>query len=530
MSTSVLVRLRRQLTLSACAGALALGLAACGGGGDKDPDPAQAVPASVPVYAQVTIRPDGDLEKTVADVSQRLFGSRDVSALIDKQITASGGKDTIASGATDWVGSRLGAFLSGASTTSADGAVVIAIADQDAAKKSMEEGTKGETKKSYKDVDYFVDKDAPTEVSGIVGDYAVVGTDRGMKIVIDTVKGGSDVDKIGDAKKYTDALASVGDTKNALATVYANPQGLVETFARSGGIPTSALAGVRQSLTQAGSGWAAKFGVGENALAIDFAATGVKQSTGTAAVAGAATKALQALPGDAWLGVGTGAIGATLRSALQQGLQAASLAGDDVQSQLSAIEQQLGINLDDDLLSWMGDAGLFASGTAITNLGGALVVQSSSPAKTKVAIAKLRKLIPEFAPGVKVKAAPGLKGADTAVQIISPSVPLPIYMAVGGDRFVLGIGQAAVESGLSPKTTLAASPSYKQAAAALDGVDPTFFLDVAPISTLLKGLGLDSDPDSAKVLTALEKVGSVSAGTKTTGTTVHAKIVLTLPE
>lgn len=529
MSTPALAHTRRRLALSACAGALALGLAACGGGGDKDPDPAQAVPASVPVYAQVTVRPDGDLRQNVENVSKRLFGSSDVAALIDKELKSSGDNSSLAGRSSDWVGSRAGIFVSGVSSSSADVAVVLGISDKGKAQESLDASAKGETKKSYKDVDYYVDKNDTTTVSGIVGDYAVVGTERGLKIVVDTVKGDS-VAKIADSKKYTDALGAVGDSPDTLATAYADPQGLISALARSGGVPSSALASARQAVAQAGSGWAAKFNVSNNALTIDFAATGVKQRSGAAASVGAATKALEGLPGTAWLGIGTGTLGEQLRSAIQQGLQAATMAGQDVQSQLDAIQQQLGINIDDDLLSWMGDAGIFAQGTSITSIGGALVVQTTNPAKTKTAITKITKLLGQVAPDLKVSAARGVQGADSGIQIADPNLPFPILAVVGGDRFVVGIGKPAVEAGLSPSTTLADSAGYKQAANALQGVDPTFYLDFPPVVTLLRALGLDSDPTAAGTLTALSKLGSVSAGTKTSGTTVHTKIVLTLPE
>jgi hypothetical protein len=530
MSTSTHAHKGRRLALSACTGALALGLAACGGGGDADPDPAQAVPASAPIYAQATLRPEGDLQTNVANLSKRLFGSSDAGALIQKQLTSSGTDDSqLGDHLQEWVGSAAGIFATGITNNSPEGAVVFSVSDKDKAQGYFDADVKGETKKAYKDVDYYLQGTDATDAQAIVDQYYVSGSERGLKTVIDTLKG-DDVDTIGDSKKYQDALAAVGDTKDALATVYVAPQDLVDALARANGIPAATLTGLRQALAQAGTSWGGKLGVSANAVAIDFAAMGVKQQAGASGPAGSATKALEALPGDAWLGLGAGAIGQRLRLGIQQGLQLASAAGQDVSAQVSAVEQQLGISLDDDLLSWMGDAGLFASGTTIANIGGALVVQSSDPAKTKTAITKITRLLRQLSPDLKIRAATGIQGADSGIQITTPSFPFPIFAVVGGDRFVLGINQQAVEKGLSSSTTLGAGASYKQAKAALGGVEPQFFLDLAPVATLLRGLGLESDPSSAQLLSALQKVGSLSAGTKTDGTTVHEKIVLTLPE
>jgi hypothetical protein len=530
MSSSILAHTRRRLALSACAGALAVGLAACGGGGDSDPDPAQAVPATAPVYAQATLRPDGDLQTNVANISKRLFGNSDAGALIQKQLSSSGTEDSqLGDHLQEWVGSAAGVFATGLTDNSPEGAAIFAIDDKDKAQTYFDADVKDRTKKSYKDVDYYLDKTDATSGEAIVDDYYVSGSERGLKTVIDTLKG-DDVDTIGDAKKYQDALAAVGDTDDALATVYVAPQELVDALARANGIPAATLTGLRQALAQAGTSWGAKLGVSANAVAIDFAATGVKQQAGASAPAGSATKALEALPGDAWLGIGAGAIGQRLRLGIQQGLQLASAAGQDVSGQLAAIEQQLGISLDDDLLSWMGDAGIFASGTTVANIGGALVVQTTDPAKTKTAITKLTGLLRSLSPDLKIRAATGIQGADSGIQITTPSFPFPIFAVVGNGKFVLGVNQRAVEKGLSPSTTLADSASYKQAKAALDGVEPQFFLDLVPVATLLRGLGLESDPDSAQLLGALAKVGSLSAGTKTDGTTLREKLVLTLPE
>ena len=44
----------------------------------------------------------------------------------------------------------------------------------------------------------------------------------------------------------------------------------------------------------------------------------------------------------------------------------------------------------------MGDAGLFVEGDSLPALGGALVVQSTDPAKTRAAITKIKGLLRQF--------------------------------------------------------------------------------------------------------------------------------------
>ncbi len=116
------------------------------------------------------------------------------------------------------------------------------------------------------------------------------------------------------------------------------------------------------------------------------------------------------------------------------------------------------------------------------------MVQTTDPAKTKQALTKLSGLLPQITTGLKVSPLSGVAGADDGFQIESPSLPFPIIAAVGGDKFVLGIGAQTVEAALSPSSTLGDSAAYKTAAAALGETKPAFFLDVGAVSALIGGL------------------------------------------
>ena len=271
----------------------------------------------------------------------------------------------------------------------------------------------------------------------------------------------------------------------------------------------------------------AKLGVSQNAIAIDAATLGVKQSS-NAPAAGNAAAALAALPGDSWLGFGVSSIGDRLRSGLQQITQLGSVGGTDVNGQLDQIQQQLGIDFERDLFSWMGDGALFVRGTSIAQIGGALVVQSSDPTATKSAIRKVARLIPQVSPTTTVSPATGVAGVDDGISVTPSGFPFPILLVTSGDKFVAGVSKQAVEAAISPSTKLSDSPSFKQASAALSGVDPTFFFDVQPVLTLADGLGAGDDPDFAQVRSYLQQFGSVAAGSKRDGDTQRFKLVVTL--
>ena len=517
MPTLTRARGRRALALTVSFGALALGAAACGSSGDKDADPAEAVPASAPVYAQVTVKPDGDLQSNTEAVLKKL-GVDNPEADITRFLKDSTDRDENVDAIKSWIGSRAGVFVT-SFTGDADAALVLATTDPGKALDTL--NTDGKKKGSYKDVDYWFDDSG--SVDGVVGDYAVSGTERAFRTVVDTVKG-EDVDTIADNSDYQEGLKAIG-SDDALATAYVSTEGVLNALGRSGGIPAAQLGQIRQQLSQVGGKTTVmKLAPTQDSIAIDVATLGLKEGQATS---DAATTALTALPGDAWMGVGLPHIGDSLRQTMQQGLQLASATGQDVNGQLQAVQQALGIDIENDLLSWMGDGGLFASGAAVTDIGGALVVQTTDADKAQQALRKLTALVPQIADGVKARRVSGISGADEAVEFRTNSFPFPIVAAVGNDRFALGVGNA-VANALSPTTTLADKPSFKAAVQALGDVKPAFFVDVAAVDSLIKGLVPANDPSTQEVLTALDKVSTVAAGTSRDGSTQHTKVVVSL--
>jgi hypothetical protein len=519
MPTLTRARGGRVLALAATFGALALGATACGSSGDKDADPAQAVPASAPIYAQVTVKPDGDLRADTESVLRKL-GVDDPEHDITDFIKQNADDPAEVEDITSSLGSRAGVFVT-SFTGNPDWALVASSSDSG---KVKDEISKDAGKKaSYKDVDYWFDKNDPSSVGGVVDDYVVVGTERAFRTVVDTVKGDSDT--IADNSDYEAGLKALG-TDDALATAYVSTEGLLNAIGRSGGIPATQLGQIRQQLSQyGGKSTVVKVAPSADSITLEVATLGLKEG---AATSDAATNALTALPGDAWMGVGLPHIGDSLRQALQQGMQLASSTGQDISGQLPAIEQALGIDIDDDLLSWMGDGGLFVSGASLTQVGGALVIQTTDEAKAQQALKKLSALIPQIATGVKAQKATDVQGADQAVEFRTSSSPFPIIAAVGHDRFAVGINPDAVGHALSPTTTLADSPSFKAAATSLGDVKPAFFVDVAKVSSLLQGLVPADDPDTKQVLAAVDKINTVAAGTARDGSTQRTKIVVTL--
>lgn len=521
MLTSALARPARGVAIAATAGALALGFAACGSdeAGD-DSNVASAVPASAPIYVEAVIRPEGDLKENTEAALSKIMQTDDPAAEIQKLFDESGDQDvTYEQDVEPWLGDRVSAFITGISGDQPDGAILISSTDDAKAEEALD--TEGQEERTYEDVTYWVDGDT---AMGVTDGFVVVGSERGFRTVVDTLKG--DVETIDESDQYAEALDAV-DSDEALGLVYVDTKGFIDTLARSGGVPKAQVEQLREQLVEnGGEAGIAALGVSDDAISIDGATLGVPESAGDT---GDAAAAVAGLPADAWLAFGMGAIGERARVGLDQLNQLGAASGQDVDQLLAQIEAQTGIDLEQDLFSWMGDGALFLRGTGIADIGGALVVQTSDPKATSEAIAKISRLIRQSSPGTQLRPLRGVAGADDGVLISAPGSPVQIILATAGDRFVAGVGQDAVEQAIDPQTTLADSDAFKSAADALgDDVEPTFFFDVAPTLQLAEGLGATGDPSFAQVRDYLAQFGSVAAGSSRDGDIQHGKLVVTL--
>jgi hypothetical protein len=524
MLTSALARHRRAAALAAT-GALALGVAACGGDDESSgADPASAAPASAPIYFEAVVRPEGDLKSNAEAALGKILDTDDVGAEIEKLLDDGHADSGLTYGEDiePWLGERLGGFITGFSGDEPDMAIVVASTDDEKARAAIEKGSEGGEQQTYEGVDYWVEGDT---VAGVTDGLAIFGTERAFRAAVDTLKG-DDVDTIDDSDAYEDALDAVDGDDDALAVLYVNTPGVLDAVARSGGIPQAQLEQVREQLeSSAGTGAVAKVGVSENAISVESAALGVEPVDGDSDSAAA----VAALPGDAWLALGIGAIGDNLQRAVDGAKDAGKAAGVDVETLLGQIRGVLGIDVEQELLSWMGDGALFVRGSGIADLGGAVVVETSDQAATANAIVKVSRLIRSQAPGTRVRPLRGVAGADAGVRIVPRNSPIQVLMATGNDKFVVGFSETAVEEALSPQTTLADSEAFKAAADALgDGLEPSFFFDVAPTLQLAEGFGAGDDESFAQAKEYLSQFGSIAGGASSDGDIQRGKLVITL--
>jgi hypothetical protein len=548
----------------------AAALAGCGGShaGATAADPAGAVPASAPLYAGATVRPT-DAQKTEALAVGRTLTHQADPYLRLTQLLQTPGSPTLSFSrdVAPWLGPKAGIFLTsleasgkaqsalllsllqglggptagfpfgGAGAGAGQGAIVLDTSDAGKAESFLASQARhaGAHAAAYRGVSYQAT--AGGVAFALVGKFAVIGSEGGVRSVIETTQGGP---ALVHASGYARLLADA--PTEAIAHVYANAAAGAKQS--TGLLPL--LIGRREANL---SLVASKSSV---VLDADTLAAGSGGAAGGLLGAGAdGAQALGELPADSWLAFGLGHVGASLGEDVR-GLRALASLGSSLQAGGGEGGSSVTLNLQgllnalltplaalgaetpqarQDFTRWMGSGGIFASGGNLLELKGAVVISSSDRAASRAAVAKLAA---QLRKGGSVQPV-SIAGTDAAVAARVNGLPLMLDIASGVDssghaKFVLGLGEASVTAALSPASALAGAPSTAAAASALgEGMHPNLIADVPTLLSLLEGVGLTEDPTLSKVLPYLRSVTTIAGGTRGLGAGVQrARVVLAL--
>jgi hypothetical protein len=526
--------------------------------------PATIVPGSAPLYIDAIVQPSGALKTDTLAVGHRLTKSAQPFTGLLKLLQGPSGKaPNYEREVKPWLGPEGGVFLSSIGATGAQGAssaaqellqqtlskalseglagaetallgaeglpsllsqsslqgaLVLDTTDVDKARSFLEgqAHSAGAHTVSYRGVSFEVSPDGIAE--GVVHHFAVIGSEAGLKSVIDTGAGG---EALAHASAYAKLVASAEPER--LANAYLDLEALDSSLkARSGG--ESLLALLRGALGETGQAYASVIPAA-NSLAIDVdtlpsaeSASNTKAGQPTAPGESSTTGAqvLRGLPGGAWLALGIGDLGKTLSGGatalhaltkLASGIKIGSFGIAKVFAPLSSPA----IDVQRDLLSWMGATGIYAGGSSILNLQAAVVITSKNPALSRAAVGKLASAYREAG----AETAPtSIPGTEAAVTVKLPDFPLALTLADGQGKFVFGLGEASIQEALNPQSTLEGSALYNSAASALgQGIQPSAAVEFHTLSGLIESLGLSQAPGFSGIASALGSLDSLAAGT-----------------
>ncbi|HEY1451034.1 MAG TPA: DUF3352 domain-containing protein [Solirubrobacteraceae bacterium] len=556
--------LRIRLSLFVLLALAALAGAGCGSSSTGTTvDPANAVPATAALYAGAVVRPEGALQKAAQAAGSTLTHQSDpYLRLLGALQTPGSPRPDFKRDIAPWLGLRAGIFLSsvgsgGKSSEAAisklltlveqgllgttpssgsfpfaahsvEGAIVLDTRDVAKARSFLQALAKraGAHTSSYRGTSYQV---ADGIAFGVVARLAVIGTEPALRSVIDTTSGGG----LSLAHSPSYAKLQAAAPAGTLAHVYANPGAVSET---TGGKASAQGASSLLSLLGGQRLLNVSLVPSSTSFALDVDAVAPDSGTASAGLLSASPQASQALgelPGESWLAVGLGNVGSALganANALQgigslgsllTGTSSAPAAGLSVPGLLEGLLKPLSVlgagtaETKRDFTSWMGSAGLFASGTGLLELKGGVVIDSKDPIGSRAAVAKLGAKLREGGGSVQRVS---IRGTEAALAAHLSGLPVVLDIADGRDssgaaKFVIGIGEQSVEAALNPSSTLSGAASYGTAGAALgQGIQPSVLVEFPTLLGLLEGVGLSEDPTVAPLVPYLRSLATLSGG------------------
>ena len=500
--------MRRLLPLPILAAA-ALVLPACGssGSGSGSTDPATAAPASALVYANVAIRPKGDLKRSVDAAGRKILNGADpgrkIQQGLDQQLSKA--HMSYAEDVRPWLGERAAFFMTSISGGSASGAAIIDSKDDGKAKSTLdkavkESGDKTKTE-SVNGVDVHVATDG-TSAYAVSDGLVYAGTEGGVRDAINARKGSS----LAEASAYENATGKV--TKDGLALFYVDAPKLLDAAAQANPSSAALIESLRNS-PQVRNLKPTAGAVTVSSDSIAFEAPATKEASTPRAVAD--------LPADSWLALSIGNFGDNLRRSLQ------ALNSTGQGNMLGLLERQFrsqtGLDLQKDLLSWLSDASGFVAGSPTSFAAGA-ILGSKDPTASRKAVVRIGRTLHARA-GLPVSPKPNgfsIRSSRGDVAIQSK-----------GDKVIAALGKDAVAKTTKPSSTLSADPTFQAAVKQLgDNAKPQFYLSLPTALSYAAIGGSAGDPQFQAAQPYLRHFTSLVFGTAQGSSGTVGRIVIGL--
>jgi hypothetical protein len=488
----------------------------------------ELVPEDAAVYFNAFLNPSRNQKRAIRDLLEKFDKAPTPDEATDElaNLINQGLEDvglTFQDDIDPWLGRQVSIFASDFTEGSPTAAALIATEDIEATREMIakldESSDEDPEQKTYQGLEYDFyagDTDGDPVASGFVDDFWVVGTESGFQAVVDASEG----DSLADNDRFEEAAGALSD--DHLALFYLDPQRLLDAAETSGDITPDqidaleAIPGVKLSEPTAGIFYARADG-----FALEVASRTTEEDSSLVENLGE-SGLLPQLPGESWLALGTSEVGELAFEFLKVVEEQNPGTVETFDAQLSS---EAGLTLEEDILGWMGDAGLFVEGTGLFVLEGAIVIESTDPETSEATIETLADLAASQGAPVSPVEVEGLSGFAITN---SPELPQPINIVAGGDRVVIGYGDGATAEAIGAEETLADSESFQAAGDALgEDFDTTFYLEVPAIVALIEGFIPTDDPvyrDDVKPW--IDPLIHVVAGSKLEGNTLVQKVVI----
>lgn len=424
-----------------------------------------------------------------------------------------------------WFGGEVAGFFAASEDPQApsDGALLVATTDPEAslaaARKAFTASGYDGRDRTYREVAYTASEDG-TGAYAVLEGYLVAGTEPGVRAAVDASRDGS----LAASERFTTALSRLPSER--LALYYADLPRLFETLEEAAEPSPSGMQGMSAFGLTEDAVIAAAVSVHDQQIILEQAADLPEDDQLGSAVSGIdSSRLVESVPADSWLAFEVPRLGETLTGffgSLEQSLLAG--VSDFLEEK---VREELGLDLHEDVLGWMGNARLFVRGTAPLAAGGAVIVDSTDADATRRFVDRSIELAQQD--GTRVR--PVERGGLTGGSVQEFGMPAPVFL-LGGDRLVMGYGEDATGEAISPSDTLADSPTFQAAGAALAGYGTALFIDVAAAVEFAENAmaigGIPMDAYNSDVRPWLEPFDYLATGGRRDGSMVVQRLVIGL--
>lgn len=487
----------------------------CGSDGASSSGASSLAPAGSVIYGEATLKPEGDQKAAIDSLVEKFPGKggagERIRDLMQKAFADSDSGLSYKKDVEPWLGDEAAFFVSRltAEGDDGDGAFMVATEDEEKATAALDKGIDGK-KRDYKGTEYFVEDDG---AAGVVDGMVVLGTVPAFKAAVDVADSGRSLE---DDQKFQKTLE--GASEDRLGYIYVNSPEIFKTLEQS---PAAMQLGQLKGFFK--EPVVATMNADESGVRFE-ASVPKSLAAGFPIVAEGADIAGQ-LPADSWLAMAQPDLGKTLEQYVE--LFGAQLGGrDNVEQQFEATT---GLDLQDDVLSWMGDWGLFVRGTSVSELGGALIVETSDEQKSGRVLDTIARFARQSADSGEQVGPLEFPGGGEGFTLRSPDVPQPIHLFQQDGKVVLAYGDEAAADAISPGQTLADTAEFTQAEDALGGdYNVSFYLAVEPILALAGSAGAGQSEGWVKAKAYLEPLGALVGGAQEDGDKLRSAFGITV--
>ncbi|HEY1855372.1 MAG TPA: DUF3352 domain-containing protein [Solirubrobacterales bacterium] len=509
------------LLLAVAVGALAAVIAGCGGGGSSSGrEPAEAAPPGASVFVDAKIQPGGEIAENVDSLAKEVAGIEDVGTLIteelEKAAAQEGEKLNFEKEIQPWLGEEAGIFLQeydGENFEGVGGA--LQVTDEGEAQKFVEEKIEQSGEKleegEFEGVDFKLEEDG-TAFGFTEGLLLYAQSEKIFKQMVDALDG----ENLATFESFEEASGEEAD--GSVANIYVDIGALIEE-AGQGISPETKLGLETLGIEPEGSTALISLVPNSESLEMD-----ISSNLGSEAAAGGdASGLLGSLPAGSIAAFASAEYGKALQEEIDR-IDEDGIPGEVPPHEFKRGLQQSGIDLEA-IVGSIGDIGVFVEGNSRSNLGGALVIESTNATEAQNTVKNLGLLLrASGTAGVTAYSEGGLSGFSIRSAELGSQ---PLVVAAGNSKVVIAYGPKAAAAAISEKAgTLAEDPTFEEAKSALGDTPISGYVDGKAAVQLFEALA--GPLEQAELMQArpyIEKIGYLAIGGTSSGEKTTAKVI-----